>query len=109
MAINWYARNVTRKLIDGDLQDVAHIVRVQIINDQTGEAYAFNASLNEPDANNFTSFDTLTQEDLVSFVKSSMTAEQIADVERHAGGTPRPVNTSNNMVQGLPNTAITEI
>ena len=109
MAINWYARNVTRKLVDGDLQDVAHIVRVQIINDETGEAYAFNASLNEPDANNFTSFDALTQEDLVTFVKSSMTAEEIADVERYAGGTPRAVNTSNNVVQGLPNTAITEI
>ena len=109
MAINWYARNVTRKLVDGDLQDVAHIVRVQIINDETGEAYAFNASLNEPDANNFTSFDTLTQEDLVTFVKSSMTAEEITDVERYAGGTPRPVNTSNNVAQGLPNTAIIEV
>jgi len=109
MAINWYARNVTRKLVDGDLQDVVHVVRVQIINDETGEAFAFDASLNQPDANNFTSFDTLTQENLVTFVKASMTEEQIVDAERHAGGTPRPINTSNNVVQGLPNTAITDV
>jgi hypothetical protein len=75
----WNIANLERHLSDGYVYTAHWVVNLE---DQGESAGAYGSvGFNDPDPTNFTPYDQLTKEQVVSWVKGALGEEQVASVE----------------------------